>query len=94
MRLRCPYTPLVHAMSALPPKADILQRHSDVRFVPEADIGQRQSITSSPIAIACHNRYWDISRESTPDRSRLTPSWNLMQVKHPNQTPCSVRCAL
>jgi hypothetical protein len=46
-------------MSALPPKADIGR----------AQLGQRQSITSSPIAIACHNRYWDISRESTPDRS-------------------------
>jgi hypothetical protein len=26
-------------MSALPPKADIRQRHRDVRFVPIADIG-------------------------------------------------------
>ena len=26
-------------MSALPPKADIRQRHLDVRFVPKADIG-------------------------------------------------------
>ena len=25
-------------MSALPPKADIVQRHHDVRFVPKADI--------------------------------------------------------
>jgi hypothetical protein len=29
----------VHMMSALPPKADIRQSNSDVRFVPIADIG-------------------------------------------------------
>jgi hypothetical protein len=40
------------AMSALPPKADIVHGGGNVRFVPEADIGQRQSIPSSPIAIA------------------------------------------
>jgi hypothetical protein len=32
--------PRVRLMSALPPKADINKRRSDVRFVPEADIGR------------------------------------------------------
>jgi len=31
-------SPHVRAMSALPPKADIVGRNSDVRFVPKADI--------------------------------------------------------
>jgi hypothetical protein len=30
-------------MSALPPKADIVGRHGDVRFVPEADVSQSYS---------------------------------------------------
>jgi hypothetical protein len=34
-------------MSALPPKADIDGRRSDVRFVPTADIDHLHSITSS-----------------------------------------------
>jgi hypothetical protein len=43
-------------MSALPPKADIVQHDCDVRFVPKADIprcGKRRcySITSSMAAI-------------------------------------------
>src|SRR5262249_1630855 len=29
----------LHPMSALPPKADMVQRNQDVRFVPKADIG-------------------------------------------------------
>src|SRR6516164_5656340 len=32
------YTPVGQPMSALPPKADIVGRHGDVRFVPKADI--------------------------------------------------------
>jgi hypothetical protein len=34
-----------HAMSALPPKADIRQRSGHVRFVPKADISR---FTQSP----------------------------------------------
>ena len=30
---------LVQSMSALPPKADMIQQGRDVRFVPKADIG-------------------------------------------------------
>jgi hypothetical protein len=30
--------------SALPPKADISQRYSDVRFVPKADIGTSSDV--------------------------------------------------
>ena len=30
---------VVHLMSALPPKADMVRRDPDFRFVPEADIG-------------------------------------------------------
>ena len=29
-------------MSALSPKADIAERHRDLRFVPKADIGRRE----------------------------------------------------
>ena len=32
----------VRAMSALPPKADTVQRRCDVRFVPKADISRHQ----------------------------------------------------
>src|SRR5690348_15720495 len=37
------------AMSALPPKADIVGRDGDVRFVPEPDMALPHSITSSAI---------------------------------------------
>jgi len=52
----------VRAMSALPPKADMVQRSSDVRYVPKADIlhcgkERRYSITSStrssPVLAQC-----------------------------------------
>jgi hypothetical protein len=46
-------------MSALPPKADIVQHHRDVRFVPKADIlrcreERRYSITSSAAQARVH----------------------------------------
>jgi hypothetical protein len=37
-------SPAYSAMSALPPKADKLQRFRDVRFVPKADISLTSSI--------------------------------------------------
>jgi len=37
----------VRVMSALPPKADIRVRRSDVRYVPKADMAPGHSITSS-----------------------------------------------
>jgi hypothetical protein len=44
----------VYPMSAIPPKADIVQYDYNVRFVPKANIALRHSITSSarPIAFA------------------------------------------
>jgi hypothetical protein len=41
------HTPFMHAMSVLPPKADIAGRNSDVRFVPKAD---SCSAEKSPLA--------------------------------------------
>ena len=34
-------------MSALPPKADIAERHRHVRYVPKAEVGQLHSMTLS-----------------------------------------------
>src|SRR5215469_11290667 len=39
-------------MSALPPKADMVQQDGDVRFVPKADIRGNYSITKSARAIS------------------------------------------
>jgi hypothetical protein len=35
-------------MSALPPKADIVERNRHVRFVPKADIGVAEKLLQSP----------------------------------------------
>jgi len=44
---------LVLPMSALPPKADMVPRDRDVRFVPEADIRQVQQSDRLPAGHVC-----------------------------------------
>ncbi len=48
----------VSVMSALPPKADILRRHQDVRFVPIADIAPAwlKTIKMTEMEAACSLR--------------------------------------
>jgi hypothetical protein len=49
-------------MSALPPKADIVGRELDVRFVPKADMPVVGDCTLSPELISAHNSAMNILR--------------------------------
>jgi hypothetical protein len=50
-----------NAMSALPPKADIVQHGGNVRFGPLAEVGQLHSITSSAAVAFAERDYLNAS---------------------------------
>jgi len=57
---RVPDTIIVGHASALPPKADVVERDRDVRFVPKADIefARINSETSAEIRFPPHAKSW------------------------------------
>ena len=56
-------------MSALPPKADMVQRGRDIRFVPKAD-------SRAAAIFYCYS----ISRSARPTSGSVLPVWNVGRI--------------